>query len=359
MTDQWKWWRDALAGKMPDSERGNPRAGFWKGPDHECIAIWYEAGQVYCERQRFGGGARMTPEQIDDLYGSCSRYPITEEVYRSIVEDGNDPPPGFCTRLTLKEIQAGMVWSLELGLKKLGPVAAPAPEEPAAAADEPAPAGMGHNNPPEPMTPEKELAAEISRHATGVKAWLAEIGGKPRNKAEADKVADYATVFGGLAKKAETARVTEKEPHLTACREIDGKWSPVKTNADSARKRCLDIAQAWMDEENARRREEARLAEEAAMKAAEAALRQSDEPIVPLPPAEPAPVTSVGNMRSVSTRTRKVWKVEDPRAYGAYLLALEQIPPDLLDALHKIAQRHGAAGVNAPGIVLDERKSAA
>lgn len=114
--DLYSWWRDALNGKPVDSEVGRPRAGFWKASNHEPIAIWYgDDGEPRCERTKYDGSL-MKANEIDDLYASASRYPITEDTYRAAF-DGN-PPDGFKTRLSIKEIQANAVWSLALGVEK-------------------------------------------------------------------------------------------------------------------------------------------------------------------------------------------------------------------------------------------------
>ena len=203
MSDQWLWWREALAGKPVDSEVGNPRSGFWKASKDEPIAIWRdEAGKVCCERVMFGGGERMHLDKIDELYASASRYPLDEATYDAARR--GEPPLGYKTRLSLKEIEAKVVWSLELGRRKVGAeIAAEVaskkiaePQSTPADAPENPVAVIGHNEPPEPLSPDKALAAEIFRTSAGIKIWLKEIGGKPRNKPEADRLADYATTFG-------------------------------------------------------------------------------------------------------------------------------------------------------------------
>lgn len=369
MTDQWKWWKDALAGQPVDSEVGKPRAGFWKAPGNEAVAIWYDDdGNACCERQKFDG-SRMKPDQIDELYSSASRYPIEEEVYRAVAERGEPWPSEYCTRLTLKEIQAGIVWSPELGRKKLGSDVKPAISA-GCAVHEPGTAGPddpenpravpGHNEPPEPLTPDAKLRAEISQVSATVKAWLAGVGGKPRNKPEADHLADYATRFGQLSKSAVDQHKIEKAPILEQGRVIDATWFGLRDNASLARGRCLTIGQEWMDEENARLAEEARKANEEAAAAAAKAAKQYDAPVSAPPPVEPEKITNIGNMRTVATRERPVWVVTDPKAWAAHLLAQPEIAADLLEVLGKIANRRGAAGVaNMPGVTKDMKRSAA
>ena len=280
----------------------------------------------------------MKLDQIDALYSTGSRYPLTEDVYNA-VRAGN-VPEGYETRLTLKEIQAGVVWSLELGRKKAGAEvkAAPVADEPPACVVDPTVAldeqiaGIGHNGPPDTISADKAILAEVSALSGQVKTWLGEIDGKPRNKAEADTLADYATRFKALATKSEEARTAEKKPHLEACREIDAKWKRSKDNADGARKRCLEIGQEWMDAENARLKAEADAVNAQAKAAAEKNAQQFDAPVTAPPPVEAEKVSSIG---------------------------MAEIPADLLEAMNKIAQRQGAAGVDMPGVTKDVKRTAA
>ncbi|MDR3463301.1 MAG: hypothetical protein P4L76_13400 [Beijerinckiaceae bacterium] len=242
------------------------------------------------------------------------------------------------------------------------------------AAKKPAKAVAGHNGPPEPIlddhptdeepTPDEKLTAEHTALAMGCKAWLEAIGGKPRNKAEADKLGDYATAFGRIKKSAEDQHKVEKAPVLESGRLIDGKWFRTRDNAEGARKRCLTIVQEWIDTENKRLAEETRKANEDAERIAAKHAEQFDAPITAPPPAEPERITSVGSMRAVSTRLREVWVVSDPAAFAAYLCALENPPAELLEVLGKLANKLGASiksGVikEIPGISPDVKRSAA
>ena len=384
--DQWMWWRDALAGKSVDSEVGSPRSGFWKASRDEPIAIWRDdAGKVCCERLLFGGGERMTLDRIDELYASASRYPLDEATYDAARR--GEPPLGFKTRLTLKEIQAGVVWSLELGRKKLGEPAQ-ATEAPAAptednrantegianVAENPR-AVIGDNRPPvetpaeaaEPAppghtfagerTPELIMTEEISALGAQVKVWLASIDGAPRDKAEADIAADYKTRFAALEKKADKARVDEKQPHLDAGRDVDDRWRRPISNAKASKERCGVIAQEWRNAENARREAAAAIANKEAAEAAARASKQYDAPIDPPASVQAERVGSLGNMRSVAERAITRWQVDDPRAYAMHIMALPgDLPAEIVEALGKVASRRAE---DAPGVSKHvERKAA-
>ena len=146
---------------------------------------------------------------------------------------------------------------------------------------------------------------------------------------------------------------------LEQSRAIDAKWFVSRDNAETSRKNCLRTAQDWMDAENARLGVEAARANAEAEASAARAAKQYDAPVSAPPPVEPDRVTGIGNMRTVATRTRTIWTVTDPRAYGAYLLAMKEIPPDLLTTLTTLADRQGKAGVEMPGVTKENRRSAA
>ena len=388
--DQWSWWRDALAGKSVDSEVGSPRSGFWKASRDEPIAIWRDDdGKVCCERVMFGGGERMSLDKIDELYASASRYPLDEATYDAARR--GEPPLGYKTRLSVKECQAGVMWSLELGRKKLGAEVAPA-EPPqsdggtslhtmltalANAPDNPR-AVIGDNRPPvetpaeapvaEPVpvghtfaaaerTPDLILTEEVSALGAQVKVWLDSIGGAPRDKAEADIAADYKTKFAALEKKADKARVDEKQPHLDAGRDVDDRWRRPISNAKASKEKCGTIAQDWRNAENARREAAAAIANKEAADAAAKASQQYQAPIDPPAPVQAERVGSLGNTRSVAERAITRWQVDDPRAYATHILAQPgDLPAEIVEALGKVASRRAE---EAPGVSKHvERKAA-
>ncbi len=351
--NDWSYWQAALTGQTIQTERGNPRTGFYRSQTgDEVIAIWRgDDGTVCCKRTKFGDGSRMDVDAIDDLFGFVCRYPISHELFQ-LVDSGGELPPEYGTRLSMKEIQAGVAWTPELGRKKLG-----LPDDADDTPPENPRAVPGDNNPPEELPPEKNLLKRIRTAAERVDAWLKSIGGIPKTKEEADRVADYATKFGNLEKEGDEAFKKEKEPWLEGSRAVDAKWK-FRSEAGTLRKQYLAISNKWIDGEKARLAEEQRKQHEAAKLAAQREAEASGEPVAEIKEPE-APKVTVGNMRTVSQRERKVWIVTDPVAYANYLACMEPPLTEFLQDLGKYAQRQGAAGVAAPGITLEMKRSAA
>lgn len=354
--DPWFRWQAALRGERLDlGERGNPPWGYFRFPlsdgRQEAVAVWRDGdGELQCLRSIFGSGEGMTAMQIDDLFAN-EHYAVPVAVFEAVIDRGEPWPELYTTRLRTKDIASGVCWSEAWSRAQLAANVETHDENGNPRAI------IGGNNPPSDLTPSQALAARIEAVAQALKGFLDGIGGAPRTKAEADAIANYASAFKEKSNEATAAHKVEKQPHLDAGRECDGLWFPVRDKAEACRKRALSIADAWITAEKGRLAEEARKANEAARKTAEANARVSGEPVEAIREVEPEPI-KLGTGRTVSQRTRKVWQVSDLGAFVAYLVTLDPPPPALVEACETIAQRMGAAGVNVPGIALTEKVSA-
>lgn len=357
--DNYDRWQQALAGEKLDlGERGDPPCGYFRRSAGrgrwEAFAVFRDDGDVLCcARNLFGNGDGMTVGEIDEMFMG-DVYAVPYDVYVAVAESGADWPPIYTTRLTTAQIKSGTVWTPAIGQAIIDARQMDAPLQDAA--DNPR-AVSGNNNPPEELPIERQFADRINNAATRVKEWLASIGGIPRTKEEADKVAEYATKFGQLHSDAETAFKAEKEPWLKGGREVDAKWR-FRDEAMALRKTYLGIADKWISAEKARLAAEAKKAHDEAVAAAKREADALGEPVAEIAPPKPPKVT-LGNTKTVSQRERKVWIVKDLPAFVGYLLKLDNVPPDLVETCEKIAHRLGSAGVNAPGIEQEERRSAA
>lgn len=158
--------------------------------------------------------------------------------------------------------------------------------------DEPAPPPIGHNNPPQPLTPE-----EIAEHLESVTAALRTrkqelLEGASRFHAKfptitddetCGKASDFAGGKGAMAawlKTAEEQRAKLKEPYLTGGRIVDGWFKDLRTEIETAQAAIRAKATVYLTEKEEKQREAARKeAEAAAQRAAEAeraALRTLD-----------------------------------------------------------------------------------
>lgn len=371
ITDQFDRWRRAVAGEPLEIERHNPASGYYRrfadAKRIEAIAVWRDdSDALKCWRNVYGDGSRMDADDIDMLFADKNMLAVPYEVFQAVTEGGAEWPSIYHVKLRTKDMNAGVIWTETWATAQVASAAVFVDPEEAqelsAKIDkidhemtENPRAIIGDNAPPE-RTPEETLADKITAKGEQLAAALKAMGGKPTTKSEADQVANYAVKFKDLANEATTAHKVEKEPHLTAGRDVDGRWFPVRDKAEECRKRALKIADEWTNAEKVRRAEEARLANEAARKRAEAEAKITGEAAAPIEEVVPEKV-KLGTGRTVSQRTVQVWTVTDLPAFLTYLGAMETTPPDLLEACEKVARKLGSAGVRAPGIELKERVS--
>lgn len=359
IANPWARWEAALRGESLDlGARGDPPCGFYRFPPsksnkngkQEAVAIWRdEAGELQCERNVYGDGAGMTEMQIDDIFMS-EHYAIPHALYQAVTERGEPWPEIYTTRLRTKDIVDGVVWTEAWARAQLATNVETHDE-----AGNPR-AVIGDNNPPADLTPDKALAERILNIGKQLGAWLATIGGKPTSQAEADTLGNYANKFKDCENEATAAHKVEKQPFLDGGRDADARWfAPVRDKAIASRTKALELIKEFTKAEDARRVEAARVANEAAKKAAATVAKAADapraEPIAEVIPEKAKVATLRGGVRSAGP----VWTVTDLPRFTAYCAGLEIPPPDLVEACEKIARKFGPAGVRAPGLSFKEK----
>lgn len=141
----------------------------------------------------------------------------------------------------------------------------------------------GGNNPPEP-TPYERAVKAVEDIFAETTLWLD--GHAIDSQEMADGVGNLLTEIRKAEKLAEAARVAEKTPHDEAVKEIQSRYAPLIADTKAmkgktvlAAEACKNALQPWLDAEDRRIREDARIAREEAdrqREAAEDALRASD-----------------------------------------------------------------------------------
>lgn len=234
-------------------------------------------------------------------------------------------------------------------------------------------AGEGSNQAPV----EEALAAEIRELAAEITALP-----EPKSQTEADVMAGLLDKMRGLRKRAEGERVTEKEPHLAASREVDAKWKAIDAPGAAAyeageakRKAFLRKEQARLDAEAAAERK--RIAEETAERlrkeaeeraAAEAAQRGEEAAAAPdideeeiARQAEAAAAEQVPEQRAVAgsaygtrrgLKAVKKGEITDAKAFAGALIDIQH--GDLMALLQQLANRAAKAGMPQPGMKIVE-----
>ena len=321
-----QWWRDALAGKRGDLIVGECECGFYADKDRIPVAVRrLDDGSL---QARVGDRSNFKDVSADASHAEtrfsfyCMK-PVSYEDYLAAYD--------------------GKGWPWEV----------PTPAVDESSAENPR-AVLGGNNPPEELTPDQQIARDVSALEAQVKKWLEEIGGKPKTKVQADLVANYREKFLAFENEAEAKRKDEKKPHWDAGLAVDAKWAPIVTGAKTLKQQLWDIGQAYIKAENFRLAEEARLENERLAEAARLAKALNPE----APPPEVAPVVAqtvtIGTIRQVSEKKQPGIGVEvaDNAAFAVFLAAEDD--PDLKACLLKVARAKVKANVaHLPGVTVD------
>lgn len=329
MSDEFQFWREALAGNKVEISADHPQSGYYRkraskdGPWLP-VAIW-------THKDTGNQVARIAGEMVEPLsiWTWVADKPVKKEDAQIAFKTGTWPGD--------------------------------AP---------PVSAQMGDNNPP--TEPVELILLEIE----SADAWL-KTTGTIATQVDADIASNKVGNLRGLKKKVEAAHKTEKEPHLAAGRAVDAKYKPSIEDADGAVKRLLTAVTVFQNAERARlqkiadekaakeradwERHQAELRKAAEAEAAKGAPIDEIEKVLaeappPPKPAEAVKVKSGGALgRGVSLRTVKVATVTD---YDKALVALKD-HPEMKDLVQKLADRACKAGIPLDGVNYSEEQRAA
>ena len=373
---EYRLWYAALRGEKIDYPKDQPPSGRWRTKGGDLVATWRdENGKIFAWTSRaiHGHGERLEGgHSIGETFSEAFSYPVPYKLWDQ-VKAGAPWPPEYKTRLTVKEAQAGTMWTEALGRARAGqdarysrawgeirgraaeavevPFLWPRPDNPRAV--------PGDNNPPADLTPDQVLANRVKKVASNFQDFLAKIGGKIKTKAEADVAGNYATKFGEFKSSAEAQHKVEKEPHLLAGREVDAKWLPTARAADAHRVAVLKYAKVWTDAEQSAREEEARKANEIERQAALKEAQITGEPVERIAEVQAEKVT-FGTAKSISVRAKTFWQVIDAQSYLSYLsLKCPEAHKEVVAAMQKIANRQKSAAVSPipNGLVEKEQET--
>ena len=304
-TRTWDYWRATLAGKPQPIHEDQPQIGYYrtkggKGRHPEPVAIYEADGELVALR----GAAPADPFEV---WTWVCQNPISYEVYQAVAERG-EPWPDM---------------------------------------DQTVAAQIGNNNPP---TDEAELIREqIEAASAGVKEYA-----KITDDETAAKAQSLRSRLLELKGQAEKAHKAEKEPHLKAGREVDGKWLPVAKDAAGAADKIRAALTAYENEKLRIERERQAAIQEAARKAQEAGR------VAPAPEPAPAPAPSApikgAYGRAASVRVVKLATVVDQ---DALYVALRD-NAEVRELLAKLAQKVvDNTGITPPGVSIEEVRKVA
>lgn len=329
MTDVWHYWREALEGRFGPVHEGEPQAGYFRtrrkdGP-WEAVAIWAEGNDWHCLRDGRPADAKV-------IWTYCCTRPITYELYQAVA--AGEPWPDDVKKMVAAETMK----SVE-------------PEEP----------GIGHNS-GDTRPLHEQVAEEISITGKAWKKWLEGIGGKIVTEEHDAAGEAWRQQFLGLERKAEQARVAEKEPHLRAAQAVDEAWRKPKEWAAAGKGQVADALTPYRLDRQRKRNAEEKARQEAAAEAvrAQRAAMMADATLPPPDEPEPAPVSNrrgAAPKPASGLRKTKVPQLTDLQAAVNFIISHVPNHPDLVLAVTKIARKIHDAGTPVPGFeVVEELK---
>lgn len=345
MSDDYQFWREALAGRDVDIIEDRPQPGYYKTRKGKSspwlpVAIWRKDGELV---------ARVADkmEKPHDIWVWCAKHPVNKDDARHAFANGNTWP---------------------------GDV----PQTPTARVG-----GIGDNSMAIP------LPEEIDDAVASATEWLS------KTKIDSDQLADQCANWRSrllqLSKDADAKRVTEKAPHDKAAKAVQEKWKPFIDKAEATavalrnaltpylaakERRLREESDRKAREENARRiaeyerqqreqrdQEDARKAQAAAAPAtSDAPTNAPAEPVVEAPQLpifvapEPVKVAAGGQRgRKAGLRTITVYETTD---YAA-LLAHVKDHPDVVAVVEKVGKAQAKTGAVVPGITSKQEHVAA
>lgn len=320
MKNEWDFWHRALAigngrrltknESAPLSMTLEPQAGFWRkrnksGRDVP-VAIWHDGHEMVALIDGKLGNA-------DDIWTWVCDWPIHEDVYRAVAENGQ-PWPG----------------------------SDPVVEEQV---------GVGHNS--GSIDEAEAFADQIDAAEKGKDAYA-----KITDDEQLAAAQSLRSRLLELKSDGEKKHKREKEPWLEGGRAVDKKWLPNVKRAQAAADFIRAAMGAYETEKLRKQREvdAARLAEVEVRKEAE----KNSRPAAAEPVPDPAPVTtapirgSYGRAASVSV-INVVTAITDQDALYAFL----KDHPDLKNCMFDLAKRAVAKGHTVPGVTVEEQAKVA
>lgn len=223
-------------------------------------------------------------------------------------------------------------------------------------------APIGHNAPPADVA----FSLEVDDLFSLLSDTLA--GGEVTSDEQDAAIDAILDDFRKAATDADKKREVEKKPHLEAGREVDAKWKPIVDKAKRGAVACKDALTPYRTAKQAAKDAAARKAREEAeerARAAEAALKQSDDLEAKF--AAEREIEAAQKLVAVANKIdrsasglRTTWTHRVINRRELLLHVVERYPEDLADMLNEFVRRQVASGLRTmPGVEILEQKRAA
>lgn len=322
MTDQFQWWRNALAGVRGDIHDGEPKSGYYrnrrKGEQAQAVVYWYDShdNSLRCKVD----GQDVGDQRALEIWPFASKEPVEYEAYKAKSDTGNWP-------------------DMDASIQ---------------------PNGRGHNNPPE-ETEAESIKRQIEAAATGVSEY-AKIGDQ-ETKAKAQSLRSRLLELAAQAKK---THKKIKDPLWEQVKEIDNTYLPLAKEAEAFAKQVRDAMDTFDTAELKKAQEAERKAREAQEKAereaAEAARKAEVEgkpaPVIESPPPyDPPPVFQPTVTKGAYGRaaSNSIVKVVTEVTDWNELFGFLKTHAELKELMLKLAQRAVDKNFSVPGVKTEDR----
>jgi hypothetical protein len=367
MTDnQYDRYFAALRGeKLNLGKLGDPPSGFfrfrrWRTdpplPFQRTLALWRDAeGGLYASKNYYNANT-ISYDEADELFTSpdCVAIPFT--LYKEIETKGSIAWPEIhTTYLRTKDITAGLHWTEDWSRKQLAANVETHTEiGDRKIPDHPASDRMvnsGDNG--APTDARAYISDRLDRICIDIGRELKEMGGKPNDKLQADRLADYINTFRDIHKDSEHHRRNLKSPLELQLKQIDGDWMPISSKAKEKAEKLKGIAGEWLDKAQVE-------ADAIATAAREQAIANGvADPIEPSSETKVSEKLSIGTGRQVSVRTRTIYAVACVQVFMEYLIDKKiELPSGLMIEMHKLANKLAVNGLTIPGVSKSMEKKA-
>lgn len=220
----------------------------------------------------------------------------------------------------------------------------------------------GHNNPPA----DAAFGLHIDERFSLLSDTLA--GGDVKTDEQDAAIDALLDDFRKASKDADKERAAEKKPHDDAAKAVQAKWKPIIEKADRGATACKEALTPYRTAKQRAKDEAARAARaeaEAREKAAQDALRQSDDLETRFTAEQELQaakkLTAVANKIDRSaTGLRPIWTHRIINRRELLMHVLERYPEDLADMLNELVRQKVAGGARSiPGVEITEEKRAA
>lgn len=215
--------------------------------------------------------------------------------------------------------------------------------------------GLGHNNPPDDIADQNDLARLQAEFEALEKEAAPLIAAKIETQDQADRLGALANALTKIKTGADKLRKAKKQPHLDAGKAVDDKWNPLKNAAEDQVKKIQAASTAYLKRIREEREAEVRRLEEEARTAND--FDTVKEKIIEAQQVQSARVNVGSSGRGIGLKEVVEAEIVDfDKALNDPHIKNDR---ELRDLVRKLATRAVRAGIDVAGVERATREEAA